>query len=473
VRRAAVLLTLALVALEVVGTGAVLRSASAAAAPPGIGDPYFPQYGNSGYDVEHYRISTTYRTRSGRLSGRTTLRAVAVTALSRLNLDFVLRVDEVRVDGRVARHSRPNRHEVVVTPDTLIPAGASFEVSVRYHGRPGEVRVGGVSPWLSSRTETMAIGEPEIAAWWFPGNDHPLDKATFDITIRVPAGQQAISNGVLVSRDAGRRFTRWRWSMTDPMTTYLAFFSAGRFVVERGTAASGLPYVYAVSRRLTDRQEQHALRMLRRTPRVVNWLASELGPYPFGATGGVVTGLRAGFALENQTRPTFPYLGSGLSAKLFVVHEQAHQWFGNSVSVDRWRDIWLNEGFATYAEWRWLESRYGIAANRQLRASYRHYRAGHRFWSVRIGNPGPNRLFSAPVYERGAMTLVALRNRIGAEPFQRLLRTWVATYAGANASVGQFQGLAEQVSGQQLDDFFTAWLLSPRRPARTAANGLA
>jgi aminopeptidase N len=318
----------------------------------------------------------------------------------------------------------------------------------------------------------MAIGEPEIAAWWFPANDHPRDKATYDIAVRVPKGQEAISNGSLVSRTAGRRLTTWRWSMTDPMATYLAFFAAGDFRIERGRSAAGLPYLLAVSKRLPARQERRAMRMLRYSPALTDWLSSELGPYPFGSTGGVVTALDPGFALENQTRPTYPYVGAGFAAKDLVVHELAHQWFGNSVAVDRWRDIWLNEGFATYAEWRWIEATYDIPADRQLQSSYNSYRAGSRFWRVRVGDPGRRNLFSSPVYERGAMALQALRNRIGDPTFQQLLRTWVATRAGGNGSVAQFHQLAEDLSGQQLDDFFAAWLGSRGKPARTAANGL-
>ena len=188
------------------------------------------------------------------------------------------------------------------------------------------------------------MNQPHMAPWWFPANDHPLDKALVDIAITVPRGKQVIANGRLVKRIARGDTTTYRWRADEPMVPYLAFFAAGRFEVSKGTE-DGLPWLVAVSQRLAPSVRRDSMELMEKTPGIVSWLETRLGDYPFGQTGGLTTSLQPGFALENQTRPTYPVLGTGgLST---VVHELAHQWFGDSVAVHGWRDIWLNEGFAT------------------------------------------------------------------------------------------------------------------------------
>nr|WP_246299382.1 M1 family aminopeptidase [Nocardioides panaciterrulae] len=206
------------------------------------------------------------------------------------------------------------------------------------------------------------------------------------------------------------------------------------------------------------------------SPRVVHWLAQRLGPYPFSTTGGLTTSLAPGFALENQTRPTYPVLAAGAIGT--VVHELAHQWFGDDVSIAAWRDVWLNEGAATFMQVHWTETHGGEPARRWLERWYDANPAGASFWDLDIADPGPAHLFDRSVYERGAMTLEALRQRIGEDAFWTLLRTWLQQHAAGTGSTGQFQALAERVSGADLSGFFDAWLRATERPARTAANGL-
>ena len=155
-----------------------------------------------------------------------------------------------------------------------------------------------------------------------------------------------------------------------------------------------------------------------------------------------------------------------------MVHELAHQWFGNSVAIRGWRDIWLNEGLATYFEWRYDESRGLRSTQARLRDSYRRYRGWSAFWELRIDDPGPQRIFDDAVYERGAMTLAALRVRIGRSAFRTLVRRWYAEHRGGNVTTSDFTALAEQVGDQDLDGFFQAWLRDPGPPDQTAANGL-
>ncbi|MCD6638530.1 MAG: M1 family metallopeptidase [Nocardioides sp.] len=436
----------------------------------GIGDPYWPLDGNGGIDVTSYRIVNRYAFDTGRLSGRTTIRLRALQDLSSFSLDFLLPVRSVAVDGRRAGFvKRGKGHELRITPSRVLPRGTAHRVVVRYAGRPAEHRYAGQRNWLADKREVVAMNEPHMAPWWFPANDHPSDKALVDVSVTVPRGKEVVANGRLVKRTVGRRLTRWRWRADEPMAPYLAFFAAGDFQVERGTR-DGTPWLLAVSQQLPLPQRQASMRLMRKTPRIVGGLEQDLGDYPFSVSGGLTTALNPGFALENQTRPTYPAVGA--YAEWLVVHELAHQWFGNHVAVQRWRDIWLNEGFATFMEWRWNERNGGRAAKAALRFAYDTNGRGSSLWSVEIGQPGPRDLFHFAVYERGAMTVQALRNRVGEQDFWRIVRTWLAEQGGRNGSSAQFEALAERVSGEDLQGFFEAWLRTASKPADTAHNGL-
>ena len=432
----------------------------------GIGDPYFPLDGNGGIDVRRYQVHDAYHFAERRLSGWTRVALRATETLSGFQLDFLLPVREVRVDGRRVDWSRPSPHEIRI--DFPIDAGSSHDVLVRYAGRPGAKGWEGESNWLADDTEVVAMNEPHMAAWWFPANDHPRDKALMDIHITTPRGMDVIANGRRVSRTVHRRRATTYWRADEPMAPYLAFFAAGRFEVRQGWDR-GLPWLVAVSRKYSRSTRARLLRLMRRTPAIVHWLQGELGPYPFSTTGGLTTHLRPGFALENQTRPTY----DGSVSATTVVHELAHQWFGDSVSVQNWRDVWLNEGAATFMEARYDETHGGLSAQSWMLDTYNDYGDDSWFWDLDIADPGPDRLFDWAVYQRGGMALQALRHRIGNDSFWRLLHQWLRDNRGGNGSTEAFVALAEQVSGQDLGGFFEAWLRDAARPARTAANGLA
>jgi aminopeptidase N len=320
---------------------------------------------------------------------------------------------------------------------------------------------------LTATQRLTAMNEPHMAAWWFPANDHPLDKARMDLHITVPNGKQVIANGRQVAARRHGDHTTYHWRGGGPMATYLAFFAAGRFAVRRGTD-HGLPWLVAVSRRLSPKNRHAAMATLLRTPQIVHWLQSKLGPYPFGSTGGLITSLSPGFALENQTRPTYPaFIG-----QTTVVHELAHQWFGDSVSVHHWRDIWLNEGFATYMERLWVEDHGGVTAASWLHETYDADQSNNPIWDLAVANPGPRHIFDYAVYLRGAMTLQALRDRVGDRTFRTILRAWARERRYGHGTTPQFEALATRLSKQDLGGFFDAWLHESTRPALTAANGL-
>jgi aminopeptidase N len=204
------------------------------------------------------------------------------------------------------------------------------------------------------------------------------------------------------------------------------------------------------------------------TPGIVAWLRSQLGRYPFAETGGLVTSLDPGFSLENQTRPTYPRAVS----RLLMVHELAHQWFGDSVSVHHWRDVWLNEGFATFMEQLWTADHGGPSTRAWLRQAYGTYPPDSPFWTLRVADPGRSHLFDWAVYERGGMALAALRERIGHDAFAQLLRRWAATHRHGHGSTQEFEALASHVAHADLTSFFDAWVHQDTQPAPTAENGL-
>lgn len=461
--------SLAVALVWVLITLSLAPAASSKPGAAGIGDSYFPKDGNGGYDVKAYSINNRYRFNSGKLSGSTRITAHATHRLSSFHLDFLLPVSQVQVNGKRARFSKPTRHELRVVPRRPIAKGDRFTVKVHYAGRPDSVSYLGERNWLASRHEVATMNQPHMAPWWFPVNDHPQDKATMRINITVPKGRQVIANGRLVAKTKARGLRTWRWRAAEPMAPYLAFFAAGDFSITRGVT-DGVPWLNAVSQRLSPGQQQSSQTMLAKTPGVVSWLESEVGAYPFNTSGGVVLSVDPGFALENQTRSLYPRLSQHHLP--LIVHEVAHQWFGNDVSVRRWRDIWLNEGFATYFEVRYAETHGEISGEVWLQSAYAARAASHPFWQVRIARPGPSRIFDSAIYSRGAMTMMALRNRIGVTDHRALLRSWAARKSGDNGSTEEFMALAESISGEDLDSFFTAWLFTAARPAATSANGL-
>jgi aminopeptidase N len=452
---------------------AVPSAAVAAPVPgaPGIGDPYFPTYGNGGYDVRHYTIVTSYDPATDRLRGTTTIDALATQDLSRFDLDFALTATKVLVDGHPARTSASGA-ELTVTPRHPLARGGRMRVVVTYTGVPGTVEVNGLKPWIHDRNGTLAVGEPEIAAWWFPSNDHPRDKATYDTVTTVPAGVEVIGNGRLLAHGTHSGRSVWHWRESEPMATYLAFVAIGQYEITRGTTASGIPWLNAFST-VPDPRAPFARASVGRTPQIIEWERALFGPYPFETVGGVVPAQDFRFALENQSRPVYsPELWAADRSDSVVVHELAHQWFGDSVSVHDWRDIWLNEGFATFTEWLYAEEHGGRGAQQTLTATYAAHDAADPFWDVVIGDPGPARLFSVAVYDRGAMTLQALRDRIGDATFRRTLRDWVQANRYGNGTVAEFVALSERNSGADLGKFFGAWLYTPARPAPTSDNGI-
>jgi aminopeptidase N len=445
---------------------ATAHGASAKGSSSG-GDPYFPKAGNGGYDVSRYNLHLRYDPRTNGLTAMATIRARAKRSLSRFNLDFRhLRVKRVTVNGDRARHSRRGQ-ELKITPRRGLRKGTRFTVRVRYRGHPRPVidPDGASDGWIRTDDGAFVASEPQGAPTWFPCNDLLTDKAKFRIRVTVPRGKAAISNGELVKKVVHGRHKTFVWEENAPMATYLATVTTGDFRITR-SPVNGIPSLVAI-----DPRESEAATTMARMPAMLRLFASRFAPYPFGQTGGVVDHAPSvGYALETQTRPIYDAAPDSRT----VAHELAHQWFGDSVSIKRWRQIWLNEGFATWAEWLWVEHNGGETTAQAFNRLYsRHGPNDDGFWNPPPGDPGgPGNLFDGTIYIRGGMTLEALRQEIGTATLYRILGDWAREHAYGNAGTKQFIDLAEADSGQDLDRFFHLWLYRPGKPRgwRTAVR---
>ncbi|MFC4018175.1 M1 family metallopeptidase [Micromonospora sp. GCM10011542] len=427
----------------------------------GVGDAYFPSYGNGGYDVGRYTVKVRYDPAKDTLSGTTTVRATATADLSTFNLDLAgLTVTSVTVDGAPATHTR-DANELVVKPAAGLISGNGFVAEIAYEGKPKPLKneVLGDGGFLHTADGAIALGQPESASTWFPVNDHPSDKAAYDFEITVPDGLTAVSNGVPGGKASKDGWTTWTWSEKSPMASYLSTLVIGKFRITTAVHR-GKPVYSAVAIAAKGAADSS----IAETTKVADYLETVFGPYPFDAYGGVVVSDdRIRYALETQSRPVYSdsFFRQGENTEV-VAHELAHQWFGDSVTLAKWEDIWLNEGFATYAEWLWAERTRKYTAEQAF--DVRYARVPAQVWKTPPGKPGVKNLFSESVYQRGGMTLHALRVAVGDKAFFEIVRTWAAEKRNATATTAEFVALAERISGKKLDALFDAWLYGTKKP---------
>lgn len=427
------------------------------ASADGAGDPYYPTDGNGGYDVTGYHVSISYDPPTKRLDGDTVVTATASASLNRFNLDLRgFDVSAVEVDDRPATFERAGEHELVITPPEPVVANASFRTRVRYSGVPeaGEDGTLGTSGWQIAKSGgAFVAGEPHSATSWYPANDTPRDKATFRLTARVPNGWSVISNGREEQSTSDGGWTTYNWVEPTRIATYLTTIGIDKWTFERSTLPGGVQVVSAYAPGAEDKKQVES-----RLPEIIDFLTEKFGPYPQSAAGGIYINENIGFSLETQTRPIY----AKWAELTVVVHENAHQWFGNSVTVQSWADICLNECFASYAQWLWDEAKEG----KDLDAEYRTEvaRASNRFWNGKLYDMGVGNEFTA-VYTKGTVALHALRREIGDDTFDRVLREWPAKHKDGNASWPEFEAFVQEVADRDLRGFFEAWFHDDKQPA--------
>ncbi|MGW1889884.1 M1 family metallopeptidase [Streptomyces sp. NPDC002004] len=429
----------------------------------GVHDPYFPRMGNGGYDVAHYALDLDYEPGNRHLTGTADITARSTQALSAFNLDLKgLTVRSVTVDGTPARFSRAGQ-ELTIRPHDDIRKDRTFRTTVRYSGTPQTITDPDTSKegWLPTEDGALGLGEPTGSMAWYPGNHHPSDKATYDITVTVPKGLEAVSNGELRRRKTQGGHTTFSWHEGRPMADYLATVAIGDFETKTYDT-KGLHVFTAVD----PDQSGTAQKVLGRLPEVMEWEQRVFGPYPFSSTGAIIDRKGdAGYALETQTRPVFP----GTPSLHTFVHELSHEWYGDSVTPKSWQDMWLNEGFATYAEWLWDEQHGGDSAQKTFDDLYSGSDGSDGIWAFPPARPSSAAHISdSPVYERGAMVLHKVRQTMGDKAFFALLRSWPGDHRYGNADTADFTAYVEHAAGParrgQLRKVWDDWLYGDGKP---------
>ena len=477
--RSALTIALALIA-------SLVLVAQAAAAPPrpgapGVGDRLFPTLGNGGYDAGHYHLDLTYPTAEPEqtVDGEVTMIARATQSLSSFNLDFAGdSVESVRVNGRSAGWERSG-NELVITPRKAIKDHHRFVATVDFTSGPyvpTEEQEGVPFGWFTTLDGSVTAGQPDQSQTIYPVNDHPSDKASYSFRIDVPAGVTAVANGVqLWSRTRGGRTVSYH-VMRQPMASELIQLAVGDLtVVDRGrTRGVHVRDVAPTSLAATFEPQLAA------TPDHMDWMVDRVGRYPFDTYGVLAADQEFFYALETQTlslHPGFIFESAypAWAREPIMVHELAHQWFGDSVAPEEWSDLWLNEGHATWYEWL-----YGDEFFRAEIAQFQGYadftdrvRQAYAQGDILrdqygpVAQPASNELFelfSPNVYDGGAVVLYALRQEIGERAFVELERRWAQSNEGDSVGTSDFIALASRVAGRNLRPFLSDWLFGTETP---------
>ncbi|MEV0578921.1 M1 family metallopeptidase [Streptomyces sp. NBC_01463] len=457
-------------ALLATASATLVAATLPAPGPLGIGDPLFPHLGNPGYDVLAYDIGLSYEGRNSEpLDAVTTIDARTTEPLERINLDFTRgTVRSVDVNGLRAGFSAEDE-DLIIEPPGSLPAGVPLRITVHHTSDPsGERDSGG---WVRTADGLAMANQADAGHRVFPGNDHPADKAYFTFRITAPEDLTVVANGLRTGRSSHGGRTTWTYRTEHPMATELAQVSIGRSAVVRRTGPHGLPVRDVVP--AADRKKLEP--WLKKTPGQLEWMERQVGRYPFENYGVLVADTETGFELETQTLSLFErrlFTDGGFPewyVDAVMVHELAHQWFGDSVSPRTWSDLWLNEGHASWYEARYAEEHADKPLERRMREAY----ADSDGWRAEGGPPArpaapaPGEkisLFRPVVYDGSALVLYALRQEIGHDAFGRLERLWVRKHRDSNAATADFTALASRVAGRDLTAFFDGWLYAKRTP---------
>jgi aminopeptidase N len=425
-------------------------------------------------DVKHYRLQIRLDPASTAIAGTVTIEGEAVAQTSAVNIDAQdnLTIDAVRLDGAAVEFRRRKDFINLDFPESLA-AGRKFAIAIDYHGTPVvENRLGGgmlVSRHGAGDTPVMAsLSEPFAAPSWWPCVDDARDKATAEIEATVPTGYQAASNGVLVKTETDANRTTFFWREDFPLSTYLVSVAATDYAKfeDTYTALDGtvMPLVYYVyPEHLAIAQQKFAV-----TRRAMEIFAPLFGEYPFLNEKYGMAEFPWSGGMEHQTLTSLgsSVIGSSGTSRSIIAHELAHQWWGDLVTMRTWDDIWLNEGFATYAEVLFFERFSNMNAGELMANSYddgkMSGRLGGTVTAENLDNPFDD---TGAVYTKGAWVLHMLRHILGDQAFFDTLKDYRQRFAYGNASTSDFQRVCEDHYGAKLDWFFTQWIYAEGRPS--------
>jgi aminopeptidase N len=427
-----------------------------------VPDEVFPGLGDPRIDVDHYDV--VVRADPGRpgVEGTASLTLSARTAepLASFTLDLRgpgVTTATVAGDPAEVRVTDPNEAvEIEVIPATPLPPGEPVEVVLAYGGSPAPATFPGLGVpvgWQpDDRGGWFTLAEPDGTSTWAPVSDHPSDKATWTITLDTPADATGVANGRLVSEAVVGDRREWVWATDEPMATYVVLAAVGDYDLVERSGPDGIDLVFAFPPDLlpADRAKFDEI------DEIIEYFTDRFGPYPADAGGAIVVDTALGLALETRTRPTFGIDAIRSDGVWALVHEVAHEWYGNAVTPATWADLWLNEGFAVYAEWLYLDHLGEIDLDAVAE--------GARRDGVAVTDPDAAATFAGAVYEGGARVLHALRLTIGDDAFDELLRRWFADHVGGDVTTADLVALAEELAGRDLETFFGGWLDEPVQP---------
>lgn len=427
----------------------------------GIGDELYPSLGNPGIDVEHYTLQLTYDRATNDLSGTVHLDVVMTEDRDEFSLDSDgPAVSVVTIDGEPVDFSE-ERPELVITPSRRLEKGQRIAVDVSFSRSPQAVASAatGAVGWFPTPGGSYVLNEPEGASTWFPCDDHPSDQASFRFEVTVPSGVTAVANGALLDHSSTEAGDTWTWQEDRPMSTYTVQILTGDYELIEGVGPNGLPMLNAVLRE--DRSTMQPY--IDESASQIDFLDDYFGPYPLDSYGIAIADSIPGIAMETFGRPMFSrtdFMSGRLDTpqEMLLSHELAHQWFGNAVSPATWRDVWLNESFATYGEWLWLDHIGEETLDESANSALATREPGS------TARPTVEDMFGFNSYDGGAVVLQALRKTIGDEAFFTLLRRWVNENVGTARSTADFIALATEVAGRDLTEFFDTWLFATMLP---------
>ncbi|RBP61902.1 peptidase M1-like protein [Brevibacterium sanguinis] len=436
---------------------------------PSLPDPCTPGVGTPDVHIDHYDLDLDYRIGPNRLSARARLSGRMLRRAASLALDLTgLRVTKASVNGSKVRFSHRGQKLRLTTGS--LEADQPVRIDIAYVGNPAPtIGTWGDIGWEELEDGVLVAGQPVGASTWFPCNDHPSNKSTYRIRVLTESEYTVVSNGRLTDkvRKAGR--TAWTWESTVPLATYLATVQIGRYRrSEIAAEADAAPAFVPLGLYAGEHRDRAASR-LRVQHAMMTEFASHFGPYPFDRYDVVVTDEELEIPLESQPLSVLGpnHLGEDWEAERLIAHEMAHQWFGNSLTPRRWSDIWLNEGFACYAEWLWSEASGRESADERARGWWRTLAGLPQ--DLVIGNPGGPDMFDDRVYKRGALCLHDLRLRLGEETFFTALRDWTARHRHGSVDTADFVECVSRVSGKDIAEAIRPWLCEAALPRLAGA----
>ncbi|MCC7373738.1 MAG: M1 family metallopeptidase [Verrucomicrobiales bacterium] len=476
----------ALLTLVFISPAAVI-GASFSPGARSAGDPYLTTLGNGGYDVQHYDLTINYDPTANTMVSQADLTIRATQDLSEFSLDLRgLPGATATLDGLAAGVVQQS-DKLIVTPSVGIESNRVFHIVVQYSGRPRSITDadGTIEGWLRIGSGAFVVGEPAGAMGWYPNNNTPSDKATYAFHITVPTTHTALGNGELTSRiDLGDGTWTWNWRMDLPMASYLSTSTIGRFdytnlvsTVASGASGKPLEFYNAFESALSSAEKAALTTAAARQEGIIRSMADQIGmPFPFDSHGVVLYRLSPGYsAIEIQTKTHFTSTPLHLPT---LAHEIAHQWFGDGVGPDSWREVWFNEGWATWWEWHWDNRQNGnpISVQEQFANNLNSNTDPTRWNTPPAQLSNASQMFSNfPIYKRPAMMLEAFRQIVGNFTFFEVQRALIAEYAYRTITTAQFIDLAKRLARERsgfpdshlakLDDFFQQWLYGVGKPA--------